>query len=1166
MMEYKKGQAPYYDSYSEEDNYTSILFRPGVSVQNRELNEIQSLLKSEIKGVGDALLSDGDIIEGCQVILTPIEGETIQKKCTVTSGKIYIGGIVRRLKESSIYISGVGIENIGVKVEQEVVDEYSDNGILDVAAGFANYRQSGAHRLREELTVTLNDDSASTLFVIQDGELINVVNKEDTSILDKLSNTMARRTYDESGNYKVWGMELSPKGITDEDSIHVAISEGKAYVLGYEILKESSSTIKLPRATDLRRVKSEPKKFRDMTQRYELNNVPVQEITEVVATSCMTIQMTRGSVRNGSDPIPEMYRPVVDIQSITQPSSGITYVKNQDFMLNSDTVSWSLDGKEPEAGEQYTVTFTYNKTLEYGEDFTLESEGDKYYLKLLKESDYKSEMSPSNPSLQIRGIVKDSTMLVDYDFMLYYIATITLDSDGVLRIERGQSDIKERVAAPNINDRSVLVLGSVLLTPKNDGLSIENKNTLRLSMEELQDMVQRIYDLEFNQAVSDLDNEAMSGEDVTELKGIYTDGFMGFSKCDINFNNNDVKFDSAIDLENSELTLSSTSTAHDLGIRIRDDLIPASSAKQYERLISSNGSETLVASQQYATNVMLINPYQTFPSNPILNITPKIDNWIETSNVTITENITKNVTGQTIINMSYNRVVRGGRFSEYTTTKILSSSSSVSSKTSTSTATKILESAITYMRQRVINIVGTRYRSHQDNIVVLFDDTPVAATPLNVNYTASKSGYLKADSQGRVFGSITVPANTKCGTVKIKIYPEVNGAPINEESIAEATYTATGTKRTVQTIIANTTVNTTTVYQNVLQTTVVDPLAQTFQFKKDQMISSVGLYFCMNDADNDVVVQIRGVDNGYPNAVCYAQKVMNGSDCRISEDGTAETRVVFDNPVYCEKDTQYCIVVLTESPTASLYYSALGGKDLSTKVQVIKNPYIEGMMFSSSNAMTWTAHQSENLKFNIYGNKFAQKSYVYFTEINDVKYDRIALYASTEVPTDTSLSWEYSSDNGVTWNPIALGSELELSSVVTRLLIRACIETSRTEVSPVIAMDSIELIGYLNNTNCEYISKNIETDRKFRTVKQVLDINQPTGTNVIVYYSTDGNGADWRSAQQTDYKVKDANGYIQYTFEENLTSDASNFRARIHLSTNDPCIRPKVKNLMNILK
>ena len=160
-MEYKKGQAPYYDSFNEDDNYTSILFRPGVAVQNRELNEVQSLLKSGIKGIGDAILSDGDIIEGCQVILAPIEGETTQKKCTITAGKIYLDGTVRKLQESSIYISGRGIENIGVKVEQEVIDEYSANGILDIAAGFANYRQSGAHRLKEELSSFRVTDNSS---------------------------------------------------------------------------------------------------------------------------------------------------------------------------------------------------------------------------------------------------------------------------------------------------------------------------------------------------------------------------------------------------------------------------------------------------------------------------------------------------------------------------------------------------------------------------------------------------------------------------------------------------------------------------------------------------------------------------------------------------------------------------------------------------------------------------------------------------------------------------------------------------------------------------------------------------------------------------------------------------------------------------------------------
>ena len=179
---------------------------------------------------------------------------------------------------------------------------------------------------------------------------------------------------------------------------------------------------------------------------------------------------------------------------------------------------------------------------------------------------------------------------------------------------------------------------------------------------------------------------------------------------------------------------------------------------------------------------------------------------------------------------------------------------------------------------------------------------------------------------------------------------------------------------------------------------------------------------------------------------------------------------------------------------------------------------------------------------------------------------RLTLYASTEVPTDTSLTWEYSSDNGNTWSPISLGADLELDSIITSIVLRAKIQTSRPEVSPVIALDSIELIGYRNDTICEYVSKNIETDSNFSTIKQVISAYVPTGTSFNIYYSVDGNGARWASAtQEGEPIVLDAQGYKQYTFIASVPS-ANKYRVRIRMETNSSYTRPKFKNLMNILK
>lgn len=1135
-MSYTPGQAPFFDGFDGSKEYTRLLFRPGTGLQNRELNEIQSTLKHAIKGIGDAVMTNGDILDGCQLIIP--ESETVEKECVLTAGRIYLDGMVRLVPEKTFTIQGTGIETVGVKLHQEVITDVDDPSILDPAAGFAYYKQSGAYRLKETVEVVVNDETASTIFTIQDGTMVTTTPNESETVLDKFNSTLARRTYDESGNYKVWGLEMSPKtgGESDPDHLFVSMSAGKAYIKGVEVTKQSATTLTLDRAGDTRAVRSEPKVFVLGTQLYALNNVPVSAVTGVTATISMTMQLTRGSIANGADPIPEMYRPAVDIQSIVQASTSRNYSKGRDFTLQSDTINWGLSGEEPAAGESYTVTFTYNRSLIQGEDFELVYQNGQYYVKLLK---YWNESLNDAAGNKVNGIVNESTMLINYDFMLHYIAVVTLDSTGQFRIIKGQSDILDTVAAPYVNDTDVLVMGTIQMAPRNDELIINNYRNTRLSMAELQYMVQRLYDLEYNAAISNLDQEAMAGEEATQLKGIYTDGFIGFSKCDVDYNNGGVSFNAAIDLETNELTLGAEDTIHDLTVQNRTDLMPQSSAVAYGRIMLGKSTQIKVANQPYATGVTLINPYKVFPDRPVLSINPSVDNWINTNTVTITvdggTNVSQNVIHRTIHS--------SGRNSSR-------SVQSESSSTSVSSSSRVIESAILYMRSRTVTVNGSKFGSHRGPLILKFNDIEVPYTA-GANFLGA-DGKLKSNAAGNVVCTFTVPANTLCGTVTVALYPKDDPA-----FLAKTYYTANGIQRTTQ--VTNTV--TTNVFQTILDVYDADPLAQTFQFDTDHMITAVGLYFCAEDTKQDVLLQVRNVVNGYPGRDCYAEKVIPAGTYHGSEKGTLETMVTLDNPVYCRADTQYCFVILTESDKASLYHADLGGYDLSTKVQVLKNPYTPGMMFSSSNAVAWTAHQSQNLKFNIYGNQFQKTSYVYFEEITQVRYDRIYLLADMEIPVDCDLTWEYSRDSGLTWLPLSANRDIEFTSVATSLLVRACFKAN-TFVSPALALDSLALVGYLNETSCSYIMRNIVTDDPFTKVKQIVDVNAPTGTMVNIYYSTDN--VNWFSATQTASKVKDMAGYIQYTFEATIAA-ATNFRARIAMTTNDPCVRPKVKNFMNIL-
>ena len=68
------GQTPYVDDFQtapvaggktpEEKNYLRILYKPGVAVQARELNQMQSMLQSQIDSLGKSSFAVGASVVG----------------------------------------------------------------------------------------------------------------------------------------------------------------------------------------------------------------------------------------------------------------------------------------------------------------------------------------------------------------------------------------------------------------------------------------------------------------------------------------------------------------------------------------------------------------------------------------------------------------------------------------------------------------------------------------------------------------------------------------------------------------------------------------------------------------------------------------------------------------------------------------------------------------------------------------------------------------------------------------------------------------------------------------------------------------------------------------------------------------------------------------------
>ena len=59
--------SPYFDDYSEDKDFYKILFQPGVAVQTRELNQLQTMLQKQVERFGDNIFKRGTIIDGCDL-------------------------------------------------------------------------------------------------------------------------------------------------------------------------------------------------------------------------------------------------------------------------------------------------------------------------------------------------------------------------------------------------------------------------------------------------------------------------------------------------------------------------------------------------------------------------------------------------------------------------------------------------------------------------------------------------------------------------------------------------------------------------------------------------------------------------------------------------------------------------------------------------------------------------------------------------------------------------------------------------------------------------------------------------------------------------------------------------------------------------------------------
>ena len=163
-----------------------------------------------------------------------------------------------------------------------------------------------------------------------------------------------------------------------------------------------------------------------------------------------------------------------------------------------------------------------------------------------------------------------------------------------------------------------------------------------------------------------------------------------------------------------------------------------------------------------------------------------------------------------------------------------------------------------------------------------------------------------------------------------------------------------------------------------------DPLAQTFLIEQrgGAFLTKLDVFFATKDSAIPVTLEIREVVNGYPGkrVLPFSKVTLKPEEVRLSSttvnlDGVATnsydtaTTFTFPSPVYVQENTEYAIVLASDSNNYKVWISQVGEQMPGTARTISEQPYL-GSLFKSQNASTWTADQTQDLKFTLYRAKF----------------------------------------------------------------------------------------------------------------------------------------------------------------------------------------------------
>ena len=394
--------APYYEDFDSSKNFYKILFRPGYSIQGRELTQLQSILQNQVESFGKYAFKQGELVipgevglntkldyvklssvsevavnDGAgnivykkydisqlvgqqlkgltsgvigTVLTTKLateatadtvyvnylnsgnsnteptfrQGETLEVVDGVNTPLLVVGtdgsvlptsiqvtnpdtgevaslespamgyGSAVKVEEGIYFINGYFVRNdagllvideyynkpsakVGFNIVEDIITPEKDASLYDNAIGSSNYTAPGGHRLKISLTLkefalnAITDKNFIQLLTVSRGVVQKKISPTNYNLLEQ---TLARRTYDESGDYVVRDFSIDIREYAQKDGnqgiyavdefglfngqsatdaskkMVASIGPGKAYIKGYEIVNKETKYLDIQKARE----------------------------------------------------------------------------------------------------------------------------------------------------------------------------------------------------------------------------------------------------------------------------------------------------------------------------------------------------------------------------------------------------------------------------------------------------------------------------------------------------------------------------------------------------------------------------------------------------------------------------------------------------------------------------------------------------------------------------------------------------------------------------------------------------------------------------------------------------------------------------------------------------------------------------------------------------